>query len=172
MKRFVLLALLAACAARGSAKVETAPPPEPAEGGEKQPDLDRSLSALPTPENEPTVVAPPADDNLGANPYSGSIDRAGLIAIVDQGLGRFFGHLRLAPVMDGKRFVGFAVAGIDPAWGDIGLRPGDIIQRVNGQVIERPEQAMAAFESLRVASEVMVEITRAGVPATLRFRIE
>jgi hypothetical protein len=172
MKRVLCLVLLAACSARGSAKVETATPAPPAEGAENEPDLEHGLSALPTPENEPTVVAPPAADNLGSNPYSGSIDRAGLIAIVDQGLGRFFGHLRLSPVMDGKRFVGFAVAGIDPAWGDIGLRPGDIILRVNGQVIERPEQAMAAFESLRVSSEVLVEITRAGVPASLRFRIE
>jgi hypothetical protein len=171
MKHVVLLVLLAACSARGSARVETAEPAA-AEGEERPPDLDRSLSAVPTPENEPTVVAPPPDDNLGAHPYSGSIDRAGLIAIVDQGLGRFFGHLRLAPVMDGKRFMGFAVSGIDPVWGDIGLQPGDIILRVNGQAIERPEQAMAAFESLRVASEVMVEITRAGVPATLRYRIE
>lgn len=173
MKRAVLLVALAACSARGSARVETAPPDPPAEQGpDASPDLDRSLSALPTPPNDPTVVAPPAADNLGRDPFAGTIDRAGLIAIIDQGLGRFFGKLRVAPAMDGKRFVGFAVTGIDPAWGDIGLRPGDILLRVNGQVIERPEQAMAAFESLRVASEVVVELTREGVPATLRFRIE
>jgi hypothetical protein len=173
MKHALLLVLLGACAARGSARVETRSADEPAEQGtDTSQDLDRSLSAVPTPPNDPTVVAPAPMDNLGRDPFAGTIDRAGLIAIIDQGLGRFFGKLRVAPAMDGKRFVGFAVTGIEPAWGDIGLRPGDILLRVNGQVIERPEQAMAAFESLRVASEVVVDLTREGVPATLRFRIE
>jgi type II secretory pathway component PulC len=118
------------------------------------------------------VVEPQAGDNLGRDPYAGTVNRAGLVTIVDQGLGRFLGRLRLSPVVEQGRFVGFGVTGIDPSWGDVGLRPGDVIMRVNGQPIERPEQALAVFEGLRLASEIAVDLTRDGVPATLRFRVD
>jgi hypothetical protein len=167
-----LLVLLVGCAHAAKqtpvqAKAEAAAPAE-----EKPPELSTALNGLPTPVAPPTVITPAAGNNLGVSPYMGTIDRAGLIAIVDQGLGRFFSHLHLSPVVTQGKFVGFSIARIDPAWGEVGIAVGDVLLRVNGQPIERPEQAMAAFESLRVASEVALELTRAGVPATLRYRIE
>ena len=139
---------------------------------EPDPNLDTALTGLPVPEGSAPVSEPPAGDILGRDPYSGTINRAGLITIIDQGLGRFLGRLKLAPVVQSGHFVGFGVTGIDPTWGDVGLRPGDVILRVNGQPIERPEQALSVFETLRVASEIAVELTRDGVPATLRFRVD
>jgi S1-C subfamily serine protease len=61
---------------------------------------------------------------------------------------------------------------LDPSWRDSGVQQGDVITRLNGQPIERPEQAMVAFDSLRVASEVAVEIVRDGQPMRLRYRVE
>lgn len=176
-KLLSLALVLTGCAGRGqvnvqsSAEAKASLAEEPHDESSTR-ELDASLAALPGAPAEPTVQAPAAADNLGANPYAGTIARTRLLPVVDQGLGRFLSHLRLSPVFEGARFVGFAIAGIDPAWGDIGLVPGDVLVRVNGQPIERPEQAQAAFESLRVVSEVVVDITRAGVPATLRYRIE
>jgi hypothetical protein len=164
--------LLAGCGASGSAQVEASTAQTETREVDESGDLDTSLAGVSSPPGNPGAAAPSAGENLGKDPYAGSINRAGLVVIVDQGLGRFFTHLKLAPVLDGKRFVGFAVTAIDPAWGDTGLREGDVLMRVNGQAIERPEHAMAAFEGLRVASEVVVELTRAGVPATLRYRID
>ena len=175
--RVVLLAtcvVLGACAAQASSKPSAGVSSKPAEPAPEQasgPNLDHALTGLPTPESSP-VVAPEAGDNLGRDPYAGVVNRAGLVTIVDQGLGRFLGRLRLSPVVTQGRFVGFGVTGIDPAWGDVGLRPGDVILRVNGQPIERPEQAMAVFEGLKTASEIAVDLTREGVPATLRFRVD
>jgi hypothetical protein len=108
----------------------------------------------------------------GEGEYLGVIDRAGLTAIVEQGLGRLLGRLQLSPELEGKRFRGFRVAALDPQWSGSGVLTGDIITRLNGQPIERPEQAMVAFDSLRVASEVAVEIVRDGKPLRLRYRVE
>jgi hypothetical protein len=179
MTRALITALLVlgACAARGSAKTsvgtstETAATPE-RNAEPRDPDLDSALTGLPVPEGSAPVGDPAAGDNLGRDPYSGVINRAGLVNIVEQGLGRFLSRLRLAPVVAQGKFVGFGVTGIDPTWGDVGLRPGDVILRVNGQPIERPEQALSVFEALRVASEIAVDLTRDGVPATLRFRVD
>jgi len=102
----------------------------------------------------------------------GVIERQGLVALVDQGLGRFLQHVRLEPAMRDGKFGGFRVASLDPAWQGAGIESGDVITRLNGQPIERPEQAVAAFESLRTASELKVEFTRGGAPANLRLRIE
>jgi hypothetical protein len=104
--------------------------------------------------------------------YLGTLSREGLVAIVDRGLGRFLARMRIEPSLTAGKFAGFRVASLDPSWQDIGLRSGDVITRLNGYPIERPEQALTAFESLRTASELKVEFVRAGVPSNLRFRIE
>jgi hypothetical protein len=104
--------------------------------------------------------------------YLGTLTREGLVAILDQGLGRFLQHVKLEPSMETGKFRGFRVAAIDPAWQGVGIQSGDVITRVNGHPIERPEQALTAFESLRTASEVKVDLTRAGVAESVRYRIE
>ncbi len=115
----------------------------------------------------PAASAPPAPER-----YAGVIDRAGLITIIDAGLGRLFQRVRVEPALKGKRFVGFQIASIDPAFGSAVLVPGDVIVRVNGQAIERPEQALTAFERLRVSDELVIDLLREGESSTLRFRIE
>jgi S1-C subfamily serine protease len=73
---------------------------------------------------------------------------------------------------DGK-FVGFRVAALkDPAfWSGVDLRPGDVITRVNGMPIERPEQALEAFHALEVASELRVTYERDGASHELSYMI-
>ncbi len=122
----------------------------------------------PAPVDSPRVTT----TSVEGDGYLGVIEREGLVAIVDQGLGRFLQHVQLEPAVANGKFGGFRVAALDPAWKGAGLESGDVITRLNGQPIERPEQAMAAFESLRTASEVKVELMRDGTPANLSFRIE
>ncbi|HEX6242060.1 MAG TPA: PDZ domain-containing protein [Polyangiales bacterium] len=93
-------------------------------------------------------------------------------AIVDQGLGRVLARLKLSPLLVKGKFQGFVVNQIDPAWAASGVTVNDVVLRLNGSPIERPEQAMAAFESLRVASELALELVRDGQRITLRYRIE
>jgi hypothetical protein len=104
--------------------------------------------------------------------YLGVIDRAGLVTIIEQGLGRVLARLKLSPAMERGKFQGFRVNGIDAAWAHAGIQANDVVLRLNGQAVERPEQAQAAFESLRVASELALELLRDGQKVALRYRIE
>jgi hypothetical protein len=149
----------------GTGACASAPPPKPAPA----PALEAaSTRPVPPPVDSPRVKMMAAGDEA----YLGVIERQGLVAILDQGLGRFLQHVQLEPALSGGKFDGFRLAALDPAWHGVGLESGDLIKRLNGQPIERPEQAMAAFESLRTASEVRVDFTRAGKPSSVRYRIE
>lgn len=115
---------------------------------------------------------PAADKRLPAESAVGVIDRAGLVAIIDDGLGRLFQRVKVSPALRDGQFIGFRITEIDPHWAVSLLQAGDVITALNGQVVERPEQAVAVFERLRQADELVVDLLREGVPAKLRYRIE
>ncbi|MDH5490803.1 MAG: hypothetical protein OEY14_02405 [Myxococcales bacterium] len=109
-----------------------------------------------------------------ASPPITEISRASLVAVLDAGLGRFLQGVGTEPHLEGSRFVGFRLTRLYPAeeaFASLELGPGDTILRVNGQSIERPEQAMRVWEELRVASELWIEYLREDQPHELRIRI-
>jgi S1-C subfamily serine protease len=113
------------------------------------------------------VEAPPAEP-------SGLIARAELALVLEGGLGRFLQGVETEPALDDGRFVGFRLISLypdDPRFRDLDLEPGDVIVRVNGESIERPEQAVAVWNSLRVASELWIEYLRGRERRELRFPI-
>jgi len=78
------------------------------------------------------------------------------------------------PVFLAGKFHGFRVAelrGGPNDWSGVDLKPGDVVTAVNGFPIERPEQALEAFQSLAVASELRVDLEREGEPRSLRWAI-
>lgn len=78
------------------------------------------------------------------------------------------------PVFLAGKFHGFRVAelrGGPNDWSGVDLKPGDVVTSVNGFPIERPEQALEAFQSLAVASELRVDLEREGEPRSLRWAI-
>ena len=104
------------------------------------------------------------------------IARSAVHDVIAKGLGAFLQHVELdgQPVRDGRAFRGFrivALRGNDGFWAGVDLRPGDVVTRVNGFPIERPEQAQTAFESLDVASELRVAYDREGEPREIVYRI-
>ena len=89
---------------------------------------------------------------------------------------RFLGRVATEPAREDGAFVGFRVVSIEdaltvPDTEGLGVRPGDVVVRVNGQAIERPEQALAVWEGLRVASTLAIEYLRAGERREARFAI-
>jgi len=107
---------------------------------------------------------------LGRN----ELARADVSAVVDAGLGRFLRTVDVSPVLERGAFVGFRILRFrseDGRYDAIELAPGDVVVRVNGSPIERPEQALAIFNGLRVVSELRVEYTRAGERREVRFAI-
>ena len=106
---------------------------------------------------------------------NGVIDRGILSAVLDGGLGRFLQGVETEPVVLDGRFVGFRLVSLfpnDARFRGVGIEPGDVVTQVNGQPIERPEQAIQVWDGLRVASELVIEYQRQGVPGVVRFEIE
>jgi len=129
-----------------------APPPEKAEEPKPESHLDQPYGRVST----------------------GVIARSELVPVLDEGLGRFLQNVRTEPAFHKGAFVGFRVVSLfpgEPAFASLDLRPGDTVTRINGKPIERPEQAVAVWEGLRTASDLVVDYRRDGEVHTLRFAI-
>ncbi len=112
----------------------------------------------------------------GSEVPTSSLARGSVHKIVAAGLGSFLQHVVVdeRPAMVAGKFHGFRIAQLtgDPAfWRGVDLKPGDVVTLVNGFPIERPEQALEAFRSLEVASELRVDYERDGQPRVLRYAI-
>jgi hypothetical protein len=114
----------------------------------------------------PTVTAAQA-----APPKVSALRRKEVREVIDRGLGYVLSKVEIGaePHRKDGAFVGFVIEGFrDPdLFVGVDLIPGDVITHVNGQKIERPEQAMAAFESLGKAKELRVSLERKGAPREL-----
>jgi type II secretion system protein C len=126
-----------------------APPPAPV------------VAEAPPPPAEPVVVE------------VGVIHRAALDEVLDRGLGAFLSRVDTEASLDDGRFVGFRLVHLTDAalFDGVDLQEGDVLIAVNGQSIERPEQAFTAWTGLRVASEITLEVIRGGARYDLRFPI-
>jgi type II secretory pathway component PulC len=126
----------------------------------------------------PVTPPPAASANASSAPLptpAGKLRRAAVLQTISAGLGSFLQYVSFDvdhPVLRDHKFFGFRIAQLNgDGWKGIDLRPGDIVTSVNGFPIERPEQAMEAFESTAVASEVRVDYERAGEMRALRLAI-
>jgi hypothetical protein len=105
---------------------------------------------------------------------AGVISRAELRAELARGVARFLRQVRTQPVFERGRFVGWRLLTLFPERPDIHvklLRAGDLVQRINGRSLERPEQFQAVWESLAQADELVIELRRDTQPTKLRFAI-
>jgi hypothetical protein len=135
----------------------------------------------PSPKTATTSAPLPTADSAAASTDmpteavpAGSIPRSRVDKALDAGLGAFLQHVVLddSPVMIDGKFHGFRIDELKGAmFKDVDLKPGDVVTHVNGFPIERPEQAMEAFSSLAVSSELRVDYDRDGKPRELRYPI-
>lgn len=97
------------------------------------------------------------------------LERAEVDRAVAAGLGRFLQHVSVEASVENGVFRGFRILELRPpgAWVGVDLRAGDVVTRVNGQPIERPEQAYAVFVGLKQADRVVVSYVREGQPREL-----
>ena len=97
-----------------------------------------------------------------------------LMPVLDAGLGRYLQNVETQPEFHQGVFVGFRIVSLFPGeltYASLDLRPGDTVTRVNGRSIERPEQAVAVWEALRTASNLVVHYQRGDEEHALHFRI-
>jgi hypothetical protein len=113
-------------------------------------------------------------DGMYPRARTGVIARGELVPVLEGGLGRYLQNVETEPVFHQGAFVGFRIVSFFPGdleYASLDLRPGDIVTHVNGRSIERPEQAVAVWEALRTASDLVVLYQRGHEELALRFRI-
>ncbi len=90
-------------------------------------------------------------------------------AVVSQNLTRLSDVIRPTPYLVNGQPAGYRVyPGRDrKQFAALGLRPGDVIQDINGQSLTDPQQAMKIFQSLGTAEQVTVTVQRNGQPETI-----
>jgi type II secretory pathway component PulC len=122
----------------------------------------------------PPVAAPKPAELASAKLPPGVIARTDLNQFLDAAPGSFLQHVESEPRFRAGRFQGWKVTAFFPGdarFAGVDLRAGDVVTRVNGSSIERPEQLMQVWEALRTSKELVVDVERAGAPRTLRWSI-
>jgi type II secretory pathway component PulC len=153
------LLLLAVCACAGPA-AQAPPPPPPSKPIEE-------VVKEPIAEPSPGERAPPTDQS-GAH----VISRSQLLPVLAGGPGAFLQKVDVAPRFADGRFQGWRLAKLDERYGGGNLQPGDVIVRVNGRSVEKPDQLMEVWQSLKAAPALELELLRNGAPMKLRWPIE
>jgi len=113
-------------------------------------------------------------DGMYPRARTGVIIRRDLVPVLEDGLGRYLQNVETEPTFHQGTFVGFRIVSFFPGdldYAALDLRPGDIVTHVNGRSIERPEQALAVWDALRTASDLVVLYRRGDQELALRFRI-
>lgn len=90
-------------------------------------------------------------------------------AVVSQNLTKLSDVIRPTPYLVNGQPAGYRVypGRNRKQFAALGLRPGDIIQDIDGQALTDPRQAMQIFQSLGTAEQVTVTIQRNGQPQTI-----
>ena len=80
---------------------------------------------------------------------------------------------RVIPYTVDGRLVGYRIFSIRPGsiYSRIGLKNGDIVQRVNGVTLTTPEKAYLLFQQLRNEARITIDILRAGRKVTIPIEI-
>jgi len=129
-------------------------------------------AAEPEPSPSATIPSPRVCD-MFAKP--GVLKRAALVRLLDAGLPRWLQGVEGDRALANHRFQGWLVKSLypgDPCYKDLDLRGGDVVQKVNGKSIEKPEQAFDVAESLRTAPMLTVDYLRDGKARHLAIEIE
>jgi hypothetical protein len=128
--------------------------------------------AAPAPTPPPTAA--PAPSPVASEEGEHTVLRNDVLDILDRGIPWFLRQIDTEPELDRGAFVGFRLTAFfanDTRFRAVDLVPGDVVLRVNGLPIERPEHAYRIWQELRVASEIRVEYLRAGQPRQIDYAI-
>ncbi|MET0387747.1 MAG: hypothetical protein ABW321_17380 [Polyangiales bacterium] len=114
-------------------------------------------------------------DALPIDVNAGTIPRALLNAELDRGIGRFLQHVKVQAQLEHREFVGWKLLSLFQKRPEVQvkvLRAGDVVTRINGASIERPEEFQVIWDALRTAKELVLDIERDGQSSKLHYRIE
>jgi len=126
------------------------------------------------PGGSPLPPPPPAAGEvvkkLSANRYV--VNREDVSSSVGN-INQFMTQARMKPNFVGGRPSGFSVSEIQGGslMEKLGLQNNDVVKKVNGQAIDKPEDIFQAYSQLQRDSNIELEIERGGRKETLRYEI-
>jgi general secretion pathway protein C len=128
------------------------------------------VSPLAAPRMTRTQVADANVQATGENEFL--IDRAEVDSALEN-MSQLFTQIRAVPHFEGGRSTGFRLFAIRSGsiFDKIGLKNGDIIQKVNGSEMSDPSRALQLLQELRSESDLTVEVVRNRQPMTLSYSI-
>lgn len=152
---FPILILLCACGA-------PAPQTETAESQTLAENPDGSQQKSQKTETAPATPAPIVD-----------ITRTELDDVIKKGPANILAMVQTDSIMRNGKFVGFRIVSFrTEALTILGIQPEDIVRRINGLPIERPEQFLKVFEQLKTAKELTFTVVRDSKELTLKTPIQ
>jgi general secretion pathway protein C len=135
-------------------------------------------SGLRKPSPKPAVAASSSQDDGDQVQKTGNnewrINRDYLENDVLDNLSKVATQARIVPSFKNGKPNGFKLFSIKPKslYSKIGLKNGDVIQKVNGYAMDDPTKALGVYQKLKDATSVNLEITRRGKPMTFDYNIE
>ena len=102
------------------------------------------------------------------------LDGAWVEAQLGPGFSQVLKSARLVPNIDGESINGFKIFAIKKGtlFNKIGLRNGDIIQKVNDTSLEQAEQGFALYQTFQEDQEIVFNIMRKNKPQTISVMIK
>jgi general secretion pathway protein C len=89
-------------------------------------------------------------------------------------MSQLFTQIRAVPHFEGGKSIGFRLFAIrrGSLFDKIGLKNGDVLQKINSIEFNDPGRALSLMEELRNQSELTVQIVRNRQPETMTYRIQ
>jgi general secretion pathway protein C len=122
-----------------------------------------------------TKTDKPGEATLPEKTEGGTIPRSALKAELDRGIGRFFQQVKPEPVVSHRHLIGWRITALFPNRSDVhvgGIEIGDIVLRVNGAQVERPEDFIAIWDTLADAKDLTIDIDRGGEVTSVHYSIQ
>jgi len=82
--------------------------------------------------------------------------------------------VRIRPYLEASKPAGFLVSDIKPGsiFAKMGLRNGDVVQKINDQNITSPEQAIELYQGLMEGGEIALEIKRGQKSEKINYEVQ
>lgn len=100
------------------------------------------------------------------------VDQREMLASTEN-MSQILTQARALPYLENGKTVGFRISEITPGsiYEKIGLKNGDVIQKVNSQEVDDPAKFFQLYQGLRNERNIAIDLIRGGAPQSLNFEI-
>jgi general secretion pathway protein C len=128
-------------------------------------------NTLPPPKIVPNVRGAAPVRSLGAGRFA--LNRSALQGRMHN-MAQLFTQMRAVPNFQNGKASGFRLSEIQPGslFDQIGLKDGDVVLSINGQVLNNPARAVEMLNQLQSRDWVTVSLMRGGRPMQLQYEIQ